>query len=137
MAPPVRSDLPRLTIALAQARPIPRRRPEIRLTLWRGHVDRCAGTLAARYSYLSHSPKKGPHMRLAAILLSFPALHAALMPLPVLVQPVPGAFPINANFIVDTVGPANARLAPAVKSFLARVTRQTGITYSPLSPAPG
>ena len=75
-------------------------------------------------------------MRLAAILLSFPALHAALMPLPVLVQPVPGAFPINANFIVDTVGPANARLAPAVKSFLARVTRQTGITSSPLSPAP-
>ena len=75
-------------------------------------------------------------MRLAAILLSFPALHAALMPLPVLVQPTPGAFPINANFIVDTVGPANTRLAPAVKSFLARVTRQTGITYAPSSPAP-
>jgi len=47
-------------------------------------------------------------MRLAAILLSFPAL----MPLPVVVQPVPGAFRIDANFIVDTVGPANARVAP-------------------------
>jgi hexosaminidase len=37
--------------------------------------------------------------------------------------------------VVETVGGANARLAPAVRSFLARVTRQTGVLYAPVPPA--
>ena len=60
----------------------------------------------------------------------------ALMPMPVKVQPTTGKLPINANFVVETVGGANARLAPAVKWFLARVSRQTGVIYAPLPPAP-
>ena len=59
----------------------------------------------------------------------------ALMPLPVKVQPAPGQFLINANFVVETVGAGSARVAPAVKSFLARVSRQTGVVYAPLPPA--
>jgi hexosaminidase len=59
-----------------------------------------------------------------------------LMPMPVTVQTTPGKLAINANFVVETVGGANARLAPAVKAFLARVTRQTGVLYAPLPPAP-
>jgi hexosaminidase len=61
---------------------------------------------------------------------------AALMPAPVMVQPMPGSFAINANLVVETVGGANARLAPAVKAFLARVSRETGIIYAPQAPAP-
>jgi hexosaminidase len=68
-----------------------------------------------------------------------PALFAAepvLMPMPVTVQATPGKFAVNANFVVETVGGANARLAPAVRAFLARVTRQTGVLYAPVPPAP-
>jgi hexosaminidase len=68
-----------------------------------------------------------------------PALAAAgpaLMPLPVSVQAAPGGFPIDANFVVETVGGANARLAPAVRAFLSRVSRQTGVLYAPAPPAP-
>ncbi|MGO9258931.1 MAG: beta-N-acetylhexosaminidase [Bryobacteraceae bacterium] len=63
-----------------------------------------------------------------------PALFAAgpaLMPMPVKVQAAPGKFAIDANFVVETVGGANARLAPAVRSFLSRVSRQTGVLYAP------
>ena len=69
---------------------------------------------------------------------AIPALFAAepvLMPLPVKVQATPGKFAINANFVVETVGGANARLAPAVRWFLARVSRQTGVLYAPAPPA--
>ena len=69
---------------------------------------------------------------------AIPALFAAepvLMPLPVKVQATPGKFAINANFVVETVGGANARLAPAVRWFLARVSRQTGVLYAPVPPA--
>ncbi|HTX35607.1 MAG TPA: family 20 glycosylhydrolase [Bryobacteraceae bacterium] len=55
----------------------------------------------------------------------------ALMPMPVKVQTTPGRMAIDANFVVQTVGGANARLAPAVRAFLARVSRQTGILYAP------
>jgi hypothetical protein len=68
-----------------------------------------------------------------------PALFAAgpvLMPMPVKMQATPGRFPINANFVVETSGGANARLAPAVRAFLSRVTRQTGVRYAPVLPAP-
>jgi hexosaminidase len=68
-----------------------------------------------------------------------PALFAAepvLMPMPVTVQAAPGKFAVNANFVVETVGGANARLAPAVRAFLARVSRQTGVLYAPVPPAP-
>ena len=58
------------------------------------------------------------------------------MPLPVKVESGPGKLPIDLNFTVDTVGGCNARLAPAVRSFLARVTRQTGVRYAPVPPAP-
>jgi len=67
-----------------------------------------------------------------------PALFAAepvLMPMPAKVQATPGRFAINANFVVETVGGANARLAPAVRSFLSRVSRQTGVLYAPVPPA--
>jgi hexosaminidase len=64
------------------------------------------------------------------------AAEPALMPLPVKVQATAGKLAINANFVVETVGAANARLAPAVRSFLARVSRQTGVMYAPVPPAP-
>ncbi len=60
----------------------------------------------------------------------------ALMPIPIKVQPASGNFPIDANLVVETVGTANARLAPAVQSFLARVSRQTGVLYAPTPPLP-
>ena len=59
----------------------------------------------------------------------------ALMPMPVKLQPAAGRFPIDANFVVETVGGANARLAPGVRSFLARISRQTGVIYAPAPPA--
>jgi hexosaminidase len=72
-----------------------------------------------------------------------PALSAAgpaLMPMPVKVQATPGKFAIDANLVVETIGGANARLAPAVRWFLSRVSRQTGVLYAPvggpLGPAP-
>jgi hexosaminidase len=68
-----------------------------------------------------------------------PALFAAqpaLMPMPVKVQATPGKLAVNANFVVETVGGANARLAPAVRAFLARVSRQTGVLYAPTPPTP-
>ncbi len=70
---------------------------------------------------------------LQAVLAAGPAL----MPAPVKVESAPGKLAVNANFGVETVGGASARLAPAVKSFLARVSRQTGVIYAPLPPAPG
>src|ERR1035438_6114885 len=78
-------------------------------------------------------------MRIATMLILFaaPALFAAapaLMPLPVKIETAPGKLAINANFVVETVGGANARLAPAVRSFLARVSRQTGVLYAPVPP---
>jgi len=79
-------------------------------------------------------------MRIASILLllATPALFAAapaLMPLPVKMETAPGKLPIDANFVVETVG-SNPRLAPAVRSFLARVSRQTGVLYAPVPPPP-
>jgi hexosaminidase len=76
-------------------------------------------------------------MRTILLLFAAPALFAAapaLMPLPVKLAAVPGKVVIDANFVVETVGGANARLAPAVQSFLSRVTRQTGVRYSPIPP---
>jgi hexosaminidase len=78
-------------------------------------------------------------MRFAYFLCLFatPAVFAAapaLMPLPVTMQAAPGKLAIDANFVVETVGGANARLAPAVRSFLARVSRQTGVLYAPVPP---
>lgn len=66
-----------------------------------------------------------------AVLAGVPAL----MPMPAAVQPAPGRLLIDANFVVETVGGANARLSPAVQSFLSRVSRQTGVVYAPLPPA--
>jgi len=63
------------------------------------------------------------------------AAEPALMPLPAKVQVTSGKLAINANFVVETVGGANARLAPAVRTFLARVSRQTGLLYAPVPPA--
>jgi hexosaminidase len=59
----------------------------------------------------------------------------ALMPMPGRMQPAAGKFLIDANFVVETVGTCNQRLAPAVAAFLARVSRQTGVVYAPTSPA--
>jgi len=76
-------------------------------------------------------------MRTILFLFAAPALFAAapaLMPLPVKLAAAPGKLVIDANFVVETAGGANARLAPAVQSFLARVTRQTGVRYSPAPP---
>ena len=78
-------------------------------------------------------------MRIATMLFLFttPALFAAapaLMPMPVKIETAPGKLAINANFVVETVGGSNARLAPAVRSFLARVSRQTGVLYAPVPP---
>ena len=78
-------------------------------------------------------------MRISAIfVLSTAPLFAAapaLMPLPVKMQTASGKLAIDANFVVETVGGANARLAPAVRSFLVRVSRQTGVVYAPVPPA--
>jgi hexosaminidase len=78
-------------------------------------------------------------MRIATSLFLFAARAVfaaapALMPMPVKVETAPGKLAINANFVVETVGGANARLAPAVRSFLARVSRQTGVLYAPVPP---
>lgn len=64
------------------------------------------------------------------------AAERPLMPLPVHVQPAAGSFPVNANLVVDAIGGANARLEPAVRAFLARVARQTGLIYATFPPAP-
>jgi hypothetical protein len=77
-------------------------------------------------------------MRLGTMFLalagSFPqavfAVGPALMPMPAKVQPTSGKLAINANFVVETVGAAGTRLAPAVKSFLDRVSRQAGVIYA-------
>ncbi len=77
-------------------------------------------------------------MRTFLLLFAAPALFAAapaLMPLPVKMETAAGRLVIDANFVVDTVGGANARLAPAVQSFLSRVTRQTGVRYAPVPPS--
>jgi hexosaminidase len=66
---------------------------------------------------------------------ALPASEPVLMPMPVKVQATPGRFAIDANFVVETVGAANAQLAPAVRSFLSRVARQTGVLYAPVAPA--
>ena len=79
-------------------------------------------------------------MRLTTILLLLAATASAaqpvLMPMPVKVEAAPGRFAINANFLVETEGGGNARLAPAVRAFLSRVSRQTGVLYAPIRPAP-
>ena len=80
-------------------------------------------------------------MRFRSLILACAAAQAALagpalMPAPVRVQSAPGKLLIDANFVVETVGGANARLAPAVQAFLARVSRQTGVMYAPVPPAP-
>ncbi len=79
-------------------------------------------------------------MRPGTVLLAFAsaafAAGPALMPMPVSVQPAAGHFLIDSNFVVETVGGANARLAPAVQAFLDRVSRQTGIMYAPVPPPP-
>ena len=53
----------------------------------------------------------------------------ALMPLPAKVDLAEGALPIDSSFGV--AADTDARLAPAVKRFLARVARQTGIFPAP------
>src|SRR5690242_10805083 len=83
-------------------------------------------------------------MRVPTLLLAVaaglsPALFAAapaLMPLPVKMDPGAGKFSIDANLTVETVGGANARLAPAVQWFLARISRETGVVYAAVPPAP-
>jgi hexosaminidase len=74
-------------------------------------------------------------MLLAGVSPALFAAAPALMPMPVTVQATSGRLPINANFGVDTVGGANARLAPAVRWFLARIARQTGVLYAPAGTA--
>ena len=64
------------------------------------------------------------------------AATSGLMPLPVTVRATQGRFAVNANFVVETTGGANTRLAPAVRAFLERVSRQTGVVYAPTIPAP-
>jgi hexosaminidase len=68
----------------------------------------------------------------ASVALAAPP---ALMPLPVKVEPASGRLLIDSNFVVETVGGADARVAAAVRAFLARVWRQTGVVYAPLPPA--
>jgi hexosaminidase len=70
------------------------------------------------------------------VLSAAPVLAAApaVMPLPVTMQSASGKLSIDANFVIETVGGANAQLAPAVRSFLARISRQTGVVYAPAPP---
>lgn len=79
-------------------------------------------------------------MRFSLLLLAATqaalAASPSLMPAPVKVQPAAGRLLVDANFVVETVGAADARLAPAVHAFLARVSRQTGVVYAPVPPAP-
>jgi hexosaminidase len=62
-----------------------------------------------------------------------PAAAPALMPMPAKMDLAAGALPIDATFGV--AADTNARLAPAVKRFLARVALQTGIFPSPAGAA--
>src|ERR1017187_1360345 len=69
---------------------------------------------------------------LSALFCATVVVHAAppaLMPMPARVDLAAGELPIDATFGVGS--DTNARLAPAVKRFLARVARQTGIFPSP------
>ncbi len=59
----------------------------------------------------------------------------AVMPLPVQMQATSGSLIVNANFVVDSVGGSGARVGPAIKAFLDRVARQTGLMWSPTLPA--
>ena len=70
----------------------------------------------------------------AAALPVFAAV-PALMPLPAQMQATSGTFLINANFVVDNNGGSGARMGPAIKAFLDRVARQTGLMWSPTPPA--
>jgi hexosaminidase len=69
---------------------------------------------------------------LSALLCAAAVVHAAppaLMPMPAKVDLAAGKLPIDATFGVAS--DTDARLAPAVKRFLARVARQTGIFPAP------
>src|ERR1017187_6221789 len=69
---------------------------------------------------------------LSALFCATVVVHAAppaLMPMPARVDLAAGKLPIDATFGVGS--DTDARLAPAVKRFLARVARQTGIFPSP------
>ncbi len=83
---------------------------------------------SANWGLRSLSPK------LVVVAAAVVGARAAVMPMPVKMEAEAGRFLIDANFVVETVGGANARLAPAVKSFLARVSRQTGVVYAPVPP---
>ena len=101
----------------------------------------CAGGLGRKADPAAGEPcYSGLFMRLIILLAGLApfasAASPALMPLPVKVQPASGRFIIDANFVVDTVGAGSARVAPAVHAFLARVSRQTGVVYAPVPPAP-
>jgi hexosaminidase len=63
------------------------------------------------------------------------AAEPALMPMPVTMTAGSGKLIIDANFVVDP-GSANPRLTPVVRDFLARISRQTGVPFSPQPPAP-
>jgi hexosaminidase len=63
------------------------------------------------------------------------AAEPALMPMPVKMTAGSGKLIIDANFVVDP-GSANPRLTPVVREFLARISRQTGVPFSPQPPAP-
>ena len=73
---------------------------------------------------------------LSALFCAAVAVHAAppaLMPMPARVDLAAGKLPIDATFGVGS--DTNARLAPAVERFLARVARQTGIFPAPAGSA--
>jgi len=75
---------------------------------------------------------------LAALAMAagrLPAAVPALMPMPVTVQATPGSFVVDANFTIESLGGGAARLAPYVRAFLARISRQTGVVYAPAPPS--
>ena len=79
-------------------------------------------------------------MRIPTLLLAVAsaamAAEPALMPLPVKIQAGAGHFLIDSNFVVEVSGAGSSRLGPAIQAFLERVSRQTGVIYAPVPPAP-
>ena len=72
---------------------------------------------------------------MAALVAPLCAAGPALMPMPQKVEPASGQLTIDANFTIAATKYSDPRLEGAMSRFLARITRQTGITMAPKKPA--
>lgn len=74
-------------------------------------------------------------MKMAIGLLAIGPAWAALMPMPAIVAPAPGAFQIDSSFAIQARAYSDARLNRAIERLAARISRQTGIEIRGGKPA--